>query len=112
MKSASLLSVFPLGASLKLSFNTKSLTVVLFGILVSLFAISILQVNAYTRELYLLQDYEARISQLTEENRYLEINFTKANSLNNIGDFVQNMIFEKADKIEYIKVLETTALAK
>ena len=95
-----------------MSFSVKSLAVIMFGILVSLIFISILQVNAYTRELYLLQDYEARISQLTGENRYLEINFTKANSLNNIGGFVQNMIFEKAGKIEYIKVLETTALAK
>jgi len=112
MKSASLISVFPLGTSLKLSFSMKSWAVILFGILVSLFAISILQVNAYTRELYLLQDYEAKISQLTEENKSLEINFTKANSLNNIGDFVQNMTFVKAENILYIKVLETTALAK
>ena len=112
MKSASLISAFPLATGLKLSFSAKSLAVISFSILGSLIFIFILQVNAYTRESYLLQDYETKISQLGEGNRYLEINFTKANSLDNMGNFVQNMIFEKADKIEYIKVLGTTALAK
>ncbi|MDD5746217.1 MAG: hypothetical protein PHO30_03025 [Candidatus Omnitrophica bacterium] len=84
----------------------------MFGLIFSLLIISVLQVNAYIKEMYLLQDYQQRIGQLTEENKYLEIDFAKADSLKNIGGFVQNMIFEKADKIEYIKVLDTTVLAK
>lgn len=112
MKSASFVSVLPLQTSFKLVLNKRSLAVILFGLIFSLFILSILQVNAYTRETYLLQNYEKRISQLAEENKTLEINFSKANSLNNMGGFVQNMTFEKAGEIEYIKVLEATVLAK
>jgi hypothetical protein len=84
----------------------------MFGVIVSLLAVSVLQVNAYVREMYLLQDYQQKIGQLTEGNKYLEIDFAKADSLEKIGGYVQNMTFEKADNIEYIKVLDSTALAK
>lgn len=112
MKSASLISTFPIELSLKFPLGRRSLYVSMFGIIVSLLIISVLQVNAYTREMYLLENYQQKIDQLTGGNKYLEINFAKADSLENIGGFVQNMTFEKADNIEYIKVLDTTALAK
>lgn len=112
MKSASLVLTLPLGSSLKFAFNRRSLYVSMFGIVVSLLVIFVLQVNAYTKEMYLLQDYQQKIGQLSEENKYLEIDFAKADSLENIGGFVQNMTFEKADNIEYIKLLDATVLAK
>lgn len=70
----------------------------------------IYQLNAYTSEVYFIQSSEKKISEFTQENKTLGINFAKANSLLNIGNYVQN--FEKAGKIEYIRVLESTVLAK
>jgi len=70
------------------------------------------QINARTKEVYLLEQYQNRLSVLTQENKVLEINYSKTNSLNSIGDLAQNQLFEKTDKIEYIRILETTALAK
>jgi len=70
----------------------------------------IYQLNAYTSEVYFIQNSEKKISELTQENKTLGINFAEANSLWNIGNYVQN--FEKAGKIEYIRVLESTVLAK
>ena len=77
-----------------------------------LFIFSIIHVNVYTGSLYSIQTFEDRVNQLNEENRILEINFTKANSLNNLTSYVQNQTFQKISNIKYVRVLESTALAK
>ena len=78
----------------------------------SLLVVCIFQINAYTKEVYLIQNYEKKLNQLTRENKILEVNFSEVNSLNNVGNYVQNNVFEKANKIDYIRLLESTALAK
>jgi hypothetical protein len=103
---------FPLTISTKINLNKKVIAISLLGIMLSLIAISIVQVNAYTKEMYTVKQYESQISELQGSNRILEINLSKANSLNNLGYHVENQTFVKADKIEYIKVLGETALAK
>lgn len=90
----------------------KTFYILIFSVLLSLIIISIFQLNAYTREFYLIQNYENKLVQLNQENKILEINFSQANSLKNVGSYVQNQIFEKAEEVEYIRVLESTALAK
>ncbi|TFG35110.1 MAG: hypothetical protein E4H47_02320 [Parcubacteria group bacterium] len=82
------------------------------SVTLSLVAACVFQLNARTREVYLLGQYQDQLNILTQENKVLEINFSKTNSLNSIGDLAQNQLFEKTDKIEYIRILETTALAK
>lgn len=72
--------------------------------------ISIFQLNDYTAGIYLINNYQKEINQFAQENKILEVNLTKANSLWNVENYVQN--FERAGKIEYIRVLESTALAK
>ncbi|PIZ87866.1 MAG: hypothetical protein COX92_00030 [Candidatus Nealsonbacteria bacterium CG_4_10_14_0_2_um_filter_40_15] len=78
----------------------------------SLLVVCIFQIGAYTKEVYLIQSYEKKLNQLTLENKILEVNFSEVNSLNNVGNYVQNSVFEKANKIDYIRLLEGTALAK
>ena len=78
--------------------------------MVSLFASSIYLVNVYTSEVYAAHQYEKMVKQLSEENKFLEINMTKAGSLQKADNYVQN--FEKAGQIEYIRILESTALAR
>ena len=81
-----------------------------FLIVLSLFALSVYQVNAYTSDVYFIHNSEAKIGRLSQENKVLEISLVKADSLANLGSYVQN--FEKTSRIEYIRVLEGTALAK
>lgn len=76
----------------------------------SLLVISIVQSNAYTREVYLIKNYQAQLKQLTEENKFLEISFSQENSLTNINNYLAQ--FEKVEKVEYIKVLESKVAAK
>ncbi|MCX6759362.1 MAG: hypothetical protein NT012_02255 [Candidatus Nealsonbacteria bacterium] len=102
------ISVVPL--RLKLSLGSKFLWIFIILIIFSLLIVFIYQLNAYASEVYFIQSSEKKISEFTQENKTLGINFAKANSLWNIGNYVQN--FEKAGKIEYIRVLESTVLAK
>lgn len=111
-QSKSLVSVFPLDITFKSSFDKRAFSVFFLGIIISLFVFLILQINAYTREMYLVQEQEKRMEELGGSNRNLEINVTKATSLNNLGIYLENQFFEKASKIEYVRVLGETALAK
>ena len=90
-----------------MSKKNKSL---IFLLTLSLLVTFIYQLNAYTEEIYLISSSEKRISQISQENKILEINLTETNSLRNLNKYVQN--FERAGKIEYLRVLEGTALAK
>ncbi|MFH1714533.1 MAG: hypothetical protein ABH831_03005 [Candidatus Nealsonbacteria bacterium] len=111
-KSTSISTTFPLELSFRPVLNRGFMFILAFGTLLSLFIILILQINAYTKETYLIQEYESRLSQLVQESKSLEINFSKANSLNNISYHLNGQAFEKVGQIDYIKVLGGTALAK
>ncbi|MDP1538920.1 MAG: hypothetical protein Q8M00_02715 [bacterium] len=109
----SLVSNFPISIApirLKLNLGLKFLWIFLLLIIFSLLIVSVYQLNVYTAEIYFIHNSEKKISQFSQENKILEINFAKANSLFNVGNYVQG--FEKAGKIEYIRVLEGTVLAK
>ncbi|MBL7142539.1 MAG: hypothetical protein ISS83_02705 [Candidatus Pacebacteria bacterium] len=113
MNKYSLVSNMPISIPLvgfKMKLSLKLVWLVVLTAMFSLLISSIYLLNAYTSEVFAANQYEKRISQLSEENKFLEINLTKAGSLQNMGNYVQN--FERAGKIEYIRVLESTALAK
>ena len=104
--------VFPLIISKRFALNKKAVLIAMLGILLSLIAISIIQVNAYSKEMYTVSEYQKQITELEGNNRMLEIDLSRANSLNNLEGQLENQVFVKADKIDYIKVLGGTALAK
>jgi len=108
-----IVSTFPITfASTKPVFNSRIFKILAFLAFFSIIVFSILQSNDYANDRYLIRDYENRIKNLNYENRYLEINYSLSNSFNNLGNYVQNKTFEKTDNIEYIRVLNSTALAK
>jgi len=111
-----LISNFPLSLipikTIGLNLSFKVFWIVVFLAIFSLLIACVFQLNAYTKEIYLIKSYQNKIIQLTQENKILEIDFAKANSLNNIGNYAQNGIFEKTNKTEYIRVLEDTVLAR
>lgn len=96
--------------SLKLGLNLKLCWTLVFLAIFFLLLFSVFQLNAYTSEIYFIRDAEKQASLLSQENKVLEINLAKADSLWSAGEYVHN--FEKAGKIEYIRVLENTALAR
>lgn len=98
---------FPIIRTFKLDFSLKLFWALFAAAFFSLLVICILQLNAYTRETYLIRDYESKLVQLKEDGKFLEVNFSKVNSLKNMGNYAQG--FEKAEKISYIRVLSTYA---
>lgn len=100
------------------AFNAKAFSRFLFLTLIALLffllVISIWQINGYSRDVFLLQAYSQKFKAATKQNETMEVNFNKANSLENFTFFVQNQPFERAAKIDYIRmdaskvVLKTT----
>ena len=86
------------------------LTVTFISIL-ALLVFYIFQVNTLTKETYLIQSCEEKLSQLSGENETLEVNFSKVNSLANIENYLQNQNFEKVSQVKYIHILESSVAA-
>ena len=72
----------------------------------------IVQVNNYARDTYLIQNYQKKIASLAAENKALEVSYSGINSLDNVAAYTQSQVFEKAEKISYIKISGETAIAK
>ena len=90
--------------------NFKVLSFLIVSAVFILFLISIYQFNVYTAEVYFINQAQRKITQLSQDNKVLEISLAEANSLGKLDHYAQN--FEKAGKIEYLRVLEGTVLAK
>jgi len=87
------------------------LTITFISIL-ALLVFYIFQVNTLANETYLIQSCEKKLGQLSGENETLEVNFSKANSLSNIENYLQGQNFEKVSQVKYIHILESSVAAK
>jgi len=72
----------------------------------------IFQVNALTRETYLIKNYEKNLGQLSSESETLKVDFSKVNSLSNLENYLQNGNFEKVTQVKYIQILESSLAAR
>ncbi|MCK4453734.1 hypothetical protein KAU51_00035 [Candidatus Parcubacteria bacterium] len=80
--------------------------------IISLLIFAIIQVNQITRESNLILTYQENIKELSQRNQDLEIKLFQNNSFESIELLAQNLNYEKVGKIYYIKILESTAIAK
>ena len=81
-----------------------------FSILISIFCFTIIQMSFYAREVFLIKSYKNKITKLTKENKDLEIEFSKSNSLTNLEDYLKN--FEKVKNAKYIKLTGASVVEK
>ncbi len=91
--------------------SKSSISLAVF-IMLLLSGLYIFQVNTEISDRYLIQDYTKRISEFSKENKVLEISSARASSLDKLALMVEPLGFEEIDKIHYIKVLSTHAVAK
>ncbi len=89
----------------------KVFLTIIFISMLALLVFYIFQVNTLTNETYLIQSCEEKLSQLSGENETLEVNFSKANSLANIENYLQRQNFEKVSQVKYIYILESSVAA-
>lgn len=102
----------PFALKFKLSWSSKVLRIIILALITSLLVLYIFQVNFLTREVYFVQTYENQLKTLTQENKTLEIDFSKVSSLSNIDDYLQNKNFVKVSNVKYIKILESQVAAR
>lgn len=93
-------------------FSLKSFLTLGFISIILLSIIYIFQVNFLAYQIHTLENYEKQIIQLSEENKILEINFSKASSLDNIENYLSNQNFQKINQIKYIRATNDTEIAK
>lgn len=72
----------------------------------------IYQANLFVRSSLMIEKYQQRITQLREENKNLEIVFSKKNSLSDYKDLIDEKEFEKITKVEYISVISESVAVK
>jgi len=80
--------------------------------IISLLIFYIIQVNKITKESNLILTSQENIKELSQRNQDLEVGLFQNNSLENIELLAQDWNYEKIGKIHYIKILESTAIAK
>ena len=84
----------------------------LSGILTILLAVLyIFQLGSLTRTMYLIKDYSSKIEKISTENEMLEVKASQMSSLENLKPLVDELNFEMAGKIDYIKVRGETVVA-
>lgn len=81
-------------------------------ILFLLLSLYVYQVNAETSEKYFVQDFEEKMASISGENNLLEINSAQIASLDNIAQAIEELKFEKTDKVYYIQVMNTQVVTK
>lgn len=112
MNHVSILNLPILTKSLYFKPNLKMLSILGFILIVFLLGIYIFQVSSLISETYILQNYQKIVAQILEENKILEINFAKTNSLSNITSKIEELGFEKIDAVNYIQVVDNSVARK
>lgn len=102
----------PFLVKIRLKFNLRIFGMLNFILLIILFFLYIFQSSSLTKDIYQVEDYKRKLELLSKENEFLEVNFSKSNSLSKIENFLSNQSFIKSNKVKYIQILESSVVAK
>ncbi|MGB2762054.1 MAG: hypothetical protein WBC21_00750 [Minisyncoccales bacterium] len=80
--------------------------------MISLAIFYIIQINGITNESNLILSCQQDIKELSQQNKNLEIGLFQGDLLENIELLAKELNYEKVGRISYIKILESTAIAK
>lgn len=69
------------------------------------------QINALTRGYYLTNTYEKQISNLSEENKNLQISFAESSFMGQALEKIKALNFQKTTSVKYIQLLDSAAEA-
>jgi len=66
------------------------------------------QINYLTKGYYLINGYEKQISQLSSENKNLQVSFAENGLLNQVSQEAQVMNFEKVTSVKYMQISDNS----
>lgn len=92
--------------------NIKIVSNCFIFLILLLVGIYVFQIGSLTREKGLIKSYKNNAFSLTEYNKSLSIDFSKASSLSNIDNHLSNNNFIKPENINYIEVLGSSIVAR
>lgn len=92
------------------SLNLKFILILNVIFIILLLGFYIFQTATLISQGYQIQNYQNKLNKISEENKNLEINFMKINSLENIDKKIQELGFERIDKVYYIQILESSVV--
>lgn len=88
----------------------KSLAVLGVSLIISFSAFYIFQITGVISDGYQIQNYQKKINELLAENKILEVNYAKINSLKDIDGKIEELGFEKMNKVYYIQLFESSVV--
>lgn len=81
--------------------------------LISFLLISyIIQLNQLTKANFYISNYEQNIASVARENKDLEMNFSRTNSLAGLESLLKSLNYVGVNKIHYIQILQGEMAAK
>jgi hypothetical protein len=92
--------------------KSKAFIILMIFTMIFLSGFYIFQVNAEISDRYLIDSYAKKASEFSKQNKILEITLAREGSLGGLTSELAAMSFVKIDKISYIKVLSSQAVAK
>ena len=93
--------------------NWKSICFVGFFVGIALLCFYVWQINSLTKGSYLINSYDKKISQLSNENKNLEISFAESSFLGQALIKIQALDFQKTTSVKYIQISDnSTAFAE
>ncbi|MCH8741923.1 hypothetical protein IH779_03415 [Patescibacteria group bacterium] len=97
---------------LRKKLNLKTFWIFSFILIAFLLVFYVFQINSIVQNTYLLQGHQEELQKFAEENQKLELQLFELNSLENIEILVQNLNYERVDKIKYIQILKGRVVEK
>ncbi len=82
------------------------------ALILSLLVIYIIQVGQLAKDKYSLRNYEKELVSLSKNNKFLDIDFSKMNSLFHIDQVLADNGFVKTNNVKYIKIVESSIVSR
>jgi len=92
--------------------NLRKFLLFEFFLIVFLLLSILFQTNIITSLEYQIQDFQKKDYEISRKNKSLEIDFAKKNDLRIIEEKIQQLSFEKANKIHYIEIIDGSVVLK
>lgn len=91
----------------------KNFCILSIALILSLLVVYIIQVGGLAKDKYLLRIYEKELASLSKNNKFLDIDFSKMNSLSHVDQLLaKNSGFVKTNNVKYIKIAESSIVSR
>ena len=88
--------------------NWKAICIMGSLISLAMLVFYVWQINDLTRGSYLINSYEKQITQLSDENKNLEVSFAENSFLGQALTKIQALNFQKTTSVKYIQIPDTS----